>query len=119
MIFMLHGAIIGLLMIFMTLAAHFCFIVIDGVYKSSRSTSMVCISLESGALKQPYQQYFVYAVAYSAAVTAAMQYTMQKMIQQMIQKNAVAHSAAVTAAMQYTMQKMIQQNSVALYSLHF
>ena len=44
MIFMLHGAIIGLLMIFMTLAAHFCFIVIDGVYKSSRSTSMVCSS---------------------------------------------------------------------------
>ena len=32
-------------MIFMTLAAHFCFIVIDGVYKSSRSTSMVCSSI--------------------------------------------------------------------------
>ena len=44
MIFMLHGAIIGFLIIFMTLAAHFCFIVIDGVYKSSRSTSMVCSS---------------------------------------------------------------------------
>ena len=59
MIFMLHRAIIGFLMIFMTLTAHFCFIVAESIKAAAQPAS----TPKSGqwfCSKQPYQQFLVF-----------------------------------------------------------
>ena len=56
---MLHRAIIGFLMIFMTLTAHFCFIVAESIKAAAQPAS----TPKSGqwfCSKQPYQQFLVF-----------------------------------------------------------